>query len=71
MRTRAGQPVQVEVVLHTRFKRCSGPMALGDVVYTTTLLPGEKVRLATTDRRGIRPPRARTPRRRSPTTSCR
>ncbi|CAM5596342.1 hypothetical protein [Rhodanobacter lindaniclasticus] len=51
VRTRAGQPVQVEVVLHTRFKRCSGPMALGDVVYTTTLLPGEKVRLATTDRR--------------------
>lgn len=51
IRTQAGQPVNVEVILHTRFKRCSGPMALGDVVYTTTLLPGEKVRLATTDRR--------------------
>jgi hypothetical protein len=45
------QPIQVEVTIHTRFTRCPGPLALGDVVYTTTLLPGEKVRLATTDRR--------------------
>src|SRR5262245_15432533 len=45
------QPIRVEVILHTRFTRCSGPLALGDLVYTTTLLPGEKVRLATTDRR--------------------
>ena len=45
------QPVKVEVVFHTRFTRCSGPLALGDIAYTTTLLPGEKVRLATTDRR--------------------
>ncbi|MBS1810300.1 MAG: hypothetical protein JST84_19210 [Acidobacteria bacterium] len=45
------QPVRVEVILHTRFTRCSGPLALGELVYTTTLLPGEKVRLATTDRR--------------------
>jgi len=45
------QPVSVEVTLHTRFTRCSGPLALGDPIYTTTLLPGEKVRLATTDRR--------------------
>jgi hypothetical protein len=51
VRTRAGQPIQVEVVIHTRFTRCSGPLALGDLVYSTTLLPGEKVRLATTDRR--------------------
>jgi hypothetical protein len=51
VRTRAGQPLQVEVVIHTRFTRCSGPLALGDLVYSTTLLPGEKVRLATTDRR--------------------
>jgi len=43
--------VTVEVVLHTRFTRRSGPLALGDLVYSTTLLPGEKVRLATTDRR--------------------
>src|SRR5439155_21755687 len=45
------QPVKVEVILHTRFTRCSGPLALGDPIYSTTLLPGEKVRLATTDRR--------------------
>jgi len=51
VRTETGQTVNVEVILHTRFKRCSGPFALGDLVYTTTLLPGEKVRLATTDRR--------------------
>ena len=50
-RTESGQLIRVEVTLHTRFSRCSGPMALGDLVYTTTLLPGEKVRLATTDRR--------------------
>ena len=51
VRTEQGQIVQVEVILHTRFTRCPGPLALGDIVYTTTLLPGEKVRLATTDRR--------------------
>jgi len=51
VRTRTGQPLQVEVVIHTRFTRCSGPLAQGDLVYSTTLLPGEKVRLATTDRR--------------------
>ncbi len=51
VRAQSGQQVNVEVILHTRFKRCSGPLALGDVVYTTTLLPGEKVKLATTDRR--------------------
>ncbi len=45
------RPVRVEVIIHTRFTRCSGPLALGDPVYTTTLLPGEQVRLATTDRR--------------------
>ena len=46
------QPIKVEVkILHTRFTRCSGPLALGDPIYSTTLLPGEKVRLATTDHR--------------------
>jgi hypothetical protein len=45
------QPLKVEVIFHTRFTRCSGPLALGEIAYTTTLLPGEKVRLATTDRR--------------------
>ena len=43
--------VPVEVILHARLERCSGPLALGDLVYSTTLLPGEKVRLFTTDRR--------------------
>lgn len=51
VRTEQGQVVQVEVVLHTRFTRCPGPLALGDLAYSTTLLPGEKVRLSTTDRR--------------------
>lgn len=45
------QQISVEVILHTRFTRCSGPLTLGPPVYSTTLLPGEKVRLATTDRR--------------------
>ena len=49
--TEQGRPVLVEVIIHSRFKRCSGPLALGDIVYSTTLLPGETVRLATTDRR--------------------
>src|SRR5574341_2426575 len=51
VRTEQGVNVRVEVILQTRFTRCTGPLALGDIAYTTTLLPGEKVRLATTDRR--------------------
>lgn len=51
VRNEQGQPIRVEVVIHTRFTRCPGPLALGDIVYSTTLLPGEQVRLATTDRR--------------------
>jgi hypothetical protein len=51
VRTESGQAVNVEVIIHSRFERCSGPLALGEPVYTTTLLPGEKVRLATSDRR--------------------
>jgi hypothetical protein len=51
VRAENGQPVRVEVIFHTRFSRCSGPLAMGDLAYTTTLLPGETVRLATTDRR--------------------
>ena len=41
----------VEVILHYRLERCPGPLTLGELVYTTTLLPGEKVRLFTTDRK--------------------
>jgi hypothetical protein len=44
-------PVTVLVTLHFRLERCPGPYTLGDIVYTTTLLPGEQVRLATSDRR--------------------
>jgi hypothetical protein len=40
-----------EVIFHFRFTRCTKGLSLGDPVYSTTLLPGEKVRLATTDRR--------------------
>lgn len=47
----AGRRVQVEVLIHAHFERCPGPMVLGDLVYSTTLLPGEKVRLFTSDRR--------------------
>ena len=43
--------VPVEMKLHFRFSRCRGPLVIGDLVYTTTLLPGEKVRLTTSDRR--------------------
>ncbi|HSP72020.1 MAG TPA: hypothetical protein VLN26_06600 [Gaiellaceae bacterium] len=44
------RPVPVEVTLHFRLTRCSGPLALGDILYSTTLLPGEQVRLFTSDR---------------------
>ncbi len=51
VRGRQEQPIRVEVIFHTRFTRCAGLLALGDIAYSTTLLPGEKVRLQTTDRR--------------------
>src|SRR5271170_7848129 len=44
------QVVPVEVTLHYRLTRCQGPLSLGDLMYSTTLLPGEKVRLASSDR---------------------
>lgn len=43
--------VNVEVILHFKFSRCTLGLTLGDPAYSTTLLPGEKVRLSTTDRR--------------------
>jgi hypothetical protein len=49
--THNNQRVGVEVLIHARIERCPGPMALGDLVYSNTLLPGEKVSLFTTDRR--------------------
>lgn len=39
------------MTIHATFERCPGDFALGDLVYSTTLLPGEKVRLFTQDRR--------------------
>jgi hypothetical protein len=42
--------VPVEVTLHFRLIRCAGPLSLGDILYSTTLLPGEQVRLFTSDR---------------------
>ncbi len=44
------QTVPVEVILHFRLERCSGPLVMGDPIYSTTLLPGEQVRLFTSDR---------------------
>lgn len=41
---------RVDVIYHFRLERCSGDLVLGDLAYTTTLLPGEKVRLFTSDR---------------------
>lgn len=43
--------VNVEVVLRFKFSRCTLGLTLGDPVYSTTLLPGEKVKLSTTDRK--------------------
>lgn len=42
--------VTVEVTLHFRLTRCAGPMSLGEVMYTQTLMPGEEVRLSSSDR---------------------
>lgn len=42
--------VPVEVTLHFRLTRCAGPMSLGELMYSTTLLPGEVVRLSSSDR---------------------
>jgi hypothetical protein len=43
--------VLVEIKLHFRLTRCPGPLVLGNLLYTNTLLPGEKVKLFTSDRR--------------------
>lgn len=42
--------IPVEVGLVFELERCPGPMSLGDVVYSTTLLPGERVRLYSNNR---------------------
>src|SRR4029077_20407234 len=43
--------VPVEVTLRFQLERCPGSLALGDILYSNTLLPGEKVRLFSSDRR--------------------
>ncbi|MGX5200968.1 hypothetical protein [Aliikangiella sp. IMCC44632] len=45
------QRVAVEVAIHVRAERCTGPLQLGNLVYSTSLLPGEKVRLFTQNRK--------------------
>lgn len=47
----ARQNIRVEVVHALRLERCPGPLTKGNMAYTTTLLPGEQVRLFTSDRR--------------------
>jgi hypothetical protein len=44
------QIAPVEVTLHFRLTRCAGPLSLGDLIYSTTLLPGEQARLFSSDR---------------------
>lgn len=46
----AKQRIPVEVILHFRLERCSKSLVMGDPIYSTTLLPGEQVRLFTSDR---------------------
>lgn len=43
--------IPVEVKIRVLFERCPGPLSLGDLVYSTTLLPGEKVRLFSSSRK--------------------
>lgn len=43
--------IPVEIKISVLFERCPGPLSLGDLVYSTTLLPGEKVRLYSSSRK--------------------
>lgn len=43
--------VPVEIKISVLFERCPGPLSLGDLVYSTTLLPGETVRLFSSSRK--------------------
>jgi len=45
------QRLVAQLTIGFRFKRCTLGLTLGDPVYSTTLFPGETVRLVTTDRR--------------------
>ena len=43
--------INAQLLLGFKLSRCTKGLVLGDPAYTVTLLPGEKVRLFTTDRR--------------------
>ena len=49
-RPAAAGRARIEIILVFQLERCPGPLTLGDIIYTTTLLPGEQVRLFTSDR---------------------
>ncbi len=42
--------IRVEVILHFEYQRCVGSVVMGEPIYSTTLMPGEKVQLHTSDR---------------------
>ena len=44
------QRIPVDVILYFELVRCSGPLVIGDPIYSITILPGERVRLFTSDR---------------------
>ncbi|MBE9509764.1 MAG: hypothetical protein IMY71_02710 [Bacteroidetes bacterium] len=44
------QRIPVDVILYFELVRCSESLVIGDPIYSTTLLPGERVRLFTSDR---------------------
>jgi hypothetical protein len=46
-----GLRLTIQLILGFRLTRCTKGLVMGDPVYSITLLPGEKVRLFTTDRR--------------------
>lgn len=47
----ANFPVGIELKFSFTYSRCPGDLVQGDLVYTNTLLPGESVKLFTSDRR--------------------
>lgn len=49
--TNGNQTVLVETAIHLRLERCTKGFQRGNLVYSTTLLPGEQVRLFSADRR--------------------
>lgn len=50
VRDRGDDRVPVAVVFNLELRRCTRGLVIGDLLYTETLLPGEKTRIATRDR---------------------